>query len=84
MDRIESLSRKRPARSRGSVRPRETYAIKILEHHSVPAEEMWVIREKEESQVPPDLRDSLTVPCILTGDAAGVRRILLFARAIRG
>lgn len=83
MDRIESQSRKRLSLSRRRRTPMETPGIKILEHHSVSAEEMWIIREKEESLVPPDLRDNLTVPCILTGDAARVRRILLFAQAIR-
>ena len=60
----------------------EALGIRILEHPSVPAEDMWVIRKKEEPQVPPDLRGNLPVPCILTGDAARVRRILSFARAI--
>ena len=78
MKRFNRLPKKGVARSRR----KESLGIKILEHPSVPAEDMWVIRKKEEPQVPPDLRGNLPVPCILTGDAARVRRILSFARAI--
>jgi hypothetical protein len=56
--------------------------ISIVQHPSVPAEDVWIIREKESPQEPSDLRDDLTVPFILTGDAEGARNLLSLVRAI--
>jgi hypothetical protein len=62
----------------------ESPGINIIEHASLPAEEVWLIHKKEAALVPPDLRDNLPVPCILTGDAARARRLLSLVRAIDG
>jgi hypothetical protein len=56
--------------------------LTIIQHHSVPPEDAWIIREQEAPQVPPDLRGSLTVPCILTGDAEQARNLLSFMQAV--
>ena len=62
----------------------EYLGINIIEHASVPAEEVWLIHKREAPQVPPDLRDNLPVPCILTGDAVRAGQLLSFVRAIDG
>jgi hypothetical protein len=62
----------------------ESLGINIIEHASLPAEEVWLIHKREALQVPSDLRDSLPVPCILTGDAARAGRLLSLVRAIDG
>lgn len=56
--------------------------INIVAHASVPADEVWIIHKNDAPQVPADLRGSLSVPCILTGDATRARNILSLARAI--
>lgn len=56
--------------------------INIVQHASVPEDEVWIIHENEAPQVPADLRGNLPVPCILTGDAMGARRLLSLVRAI--
>jgi hypothetical protein len=62
----------------------ESLEINIIEHASLPAEEVWLIHKREAPLVPPDLRDNLPVPCILTGDAARAARLLSLVRAIEG
>ena len=62
----------------------ELHRITIVQHPSVPAEDVWIIGEKEAPQVPPDLRGNLPIPCILTGDAEGARKLLSFVQAIGG
>jgi hypothetical protein len=62
----------------------EFLGITIVEHPSVPVEDAWLINKRNAPQVPPDLRSSLPVPCILTGDAAGAAQLLSFVRAIDG
>ena len=56
----------------------------IVQHQSVPPEDAWIIRENEAPEVPQELRGTLTVPCILTGDAEQARNLLSFVLAIRG
>ena len=60
----------------------EFLGINIVEHASVPVDEVWIIHKSEAPQVPADLRAKLTVPCILTGDATRARRLLSLVRAI--
>ena len=62
----------------------EYLGIRIVEHASLCAEEVWLIHKSDAPQVPSDLRGSLDVPYILTGDASGARRLLSFVRAIDG
>ena len=47
----------------------EYLGIRIVEHHSLCADEVWIIHKSDAPQVPLDLRGSLSVPFILTGDA---------------
>jgi hypothetical protein len=60
----------------------EFLRITIVEHSSVPVDEVWVIHKNEAPQVPEDLRGNLPVPYILTGDATRARHLLSFVSAI--
>jgi hypothetical protein len=60
----------------------EFLGINIVEHASVPAEDVWIIHENEAPQVPLDLRGKWGVPYILTGDATRAGHILSLMRAI--
>jgi hypothetical protein len=60
----------------------EFLGINIIEHASVPADDVWMIHKKEAPQVPADLRGRLPVPCILTGNAARACHLLSLMRAI--
>ena len=62
----------------------EFLGINIIEHPSVPAEDVWLIHKREAPQVPPELRSTLPVPCILTGDAARAQQLISLLRAIDG
>lgn len=58
--------------------------ISIVQHSSLPVEDVWIIYEKDAPQVPPGLSDNLTVPFVLTGDAERARNLLSFVGAING
>lgn len=60
----------------------EYLGINIVEHASVPVDEVWIIYKNEAPQVPADLRGKLPVPCILTGDSTRARHLLSLVRAI--
>lgn len=60
----------------------EYLGINIIEHASLPPDEVWIIHKSEAPQVPSDLRGHLPVPCILTGDATRARNLLSLMRAI--
>jgi len=60
----------------------QSQQIDIIQHPSVPAEDVWIIRENEAPEVPQELRGRLSVPCILTGNAEQARNLLSFVRAI--
>jgi hypothetical protein len=62
----------------------EYLGIRIVEHPSLCADEVWIIHKNDAPQVPSDLRGNLSVPCILTGDATRARQLLSFVRAIDG
>lgn len=44
--------------------------INIIEHPDVPDYEARIICDKNAPQLPEELRDKVSVPCILTGDLA--------------
>lgn len=58
--------------------------INIIEHPMVAAEDAWLIHKREAPQVPPEIRSSLPVPCILTGDAVRAKQLISLVRAIDG
>jgi len=58
------------------------FGMPVIEHPSVPAEEAWVVRRRDAEQVPPDLRGSIEVPCILTGNMFLLRRTVELFRII--
>jgi len=62
----------------------EYLGIRIVEHPSLCANEVWIISKSDAPQVPSDLRSNLSVPCILAGDATHARRLLSLVRAIDG
>jgi hypothetical protein len=62
----------------------EYLGIRIVEHQSLCADEVWIIHKRDAPQVPLDLRNNLSLPYILTGDATRARRLLSLVRAIDG
>ena len=58
------------------------FAMDIIEHPDLAADEAWIIRTKNAPQVPEDLRDKLSVPCILTGNRVLAERTLALLQAI--
>ena len=50
--------------------------IRVYEHDAVPAGEAWLVRQADSGEVPNELRDRISVPCILTRDAARLGRDL--------
>ncbi|MDQ3666906.1 MAG: hypothetical protein M3410_10080 [Acidobacteriota bacterium] len=60
----------------------EFLGINIVEHASVPVDEVWIIHKNEAPQVPADLRGNVPVPFILTGDATRARHLMSLVRAI--
>ena len=62
----------------------EYQGINIVQHPSLPADDVWIIYEKEAPQVPPDLGEDLTVPFILTGDTERAKHLISFVGLING
>jgi hypothetical protein len=62
----------------------EYLGIRIVEHPSLCADEVWLIHKSDAPQVPYDLRNNLNVPYILTGDTLLAQRLLSLVRAIDG
>jgi hypothetical protein len=58
------------------------FGIEIIEHSSLEVDEAWIIFKKDSPQVPQDLRDTLPIPCILTGDMTQTKRMLTLLQAI--
>ena len=52
------------------------FAFNIIEHPDLAADEAWIVFDENAPQVPEDLRDKLSVPCILTGNRAQTERTL--------
>lgn len=62
----------------------EYLGMNIVQHPSLPADDVWIIYEKEAPQVPPDLDGDLAVPFILTGDTERAKHLLSFVGLING
>lgn len=62
----------------------EYLGMNIVQHPSLPADDVWIIYEKEAPQVPADLDGDLTVPFILTGDTERAKHLLSFVGLING
>ena len=58
--------------------------MNIIEHPAFAADDAWIIFDEDAPQVPEDLRDTLPVPCILTGNRALAERTLALLQAING
>ncbi len=58
------------------------FAINIIEHPDLAADEAWVVFDENAPQVPEDLRGGLSVPCILTGNRVQTERTLALLQAI--
>ena len=58
------------------------FAMNIIEHPDLAADEAWIVFDEQSPQVPEDLRDKLSVPCILTGKRAQAERTLALLQAI--
>jgi glutaredoxin 2 len=43
--------------------------LRVYEHPSIPADEAWLVRRADAEEVPPEMRGSIIVPCLITGDA---------------
>lgn len=59
------------------------FAINIIEHPNLGADEAWIVFDEDAPQVPEDIRGELSVPCILTGNRAQAERTLALLQAIR-
>ncbi len=55
--------------------------IQIVESTLLPADEAWIICNRDAPQIPESLRATLPVPCVLTGDADQAKRMLNLLRA---
>jgi hypothetical protein len=55
--------------------------IQIVESSLLPAHEAWLIFNRDAPQIPQSLKDTLPLPCVLTGSAAQARRSLEFLQA---
>ena len=62
----------------------EYLGMNIVQHPSLPADDVWIIYEKEAPQVPPDLDGDLAVPFILTGDTERAKHLLAFEGLLNG
>lgn len=62
----------------------EYLGMNIVQHPSLPAEDVWIVYEKEAPQVPPDLVGDLTLPFVLTGDTERAIQLLSFVGLING
>ena len=58
------------------------FAINIIEHPELAADEAWIVFDENAPQVPEDLRGELSVPCILTGNRSRAERTLALLQAI--
>jgi hypothetical protein len=58
------------------------FGMNIIEHPSLGKDEAWIIFNGNARQVPQDLRDTLPVPCILSGDKTQTKHILTFLQAV--
>lgn len=58
------------------------FGMDIIEHPSLEEDEAWIIFHSDSPQVPAELRATLRVPCILTGDQRQTKQILIFLQAI--
>ena len=50
--------------------------IQIVESTFLPADEAWIICQRDAPQIPQSLRATLPLPCVLTGDAERARHML--------
>ena len=57
------------------------FAMNIIEHPDFAADEAWIVFNEYAPQVPEDLRDTLSVPCILTRNQALAERRLALLQA---
>ena len=60
----------------------ELFGMNIIEHPDLAEDEAWIIFNTNSPQVPQDLRDTLSVPCIVTGNMAQTQRMLNLLQAI--
>ncbi len=58
------------------------FGMTIIEHPGLAMDEAWIIFKKDAPQVPQDLRGTLSVPCILAGDAVQAKHLLTLLHAI--
>jgi hypothetical protein len=42
--------------------------LEVHEHKAIPRDEAWVVRQNDDERVPRDIRGTVSVPCILTGN----------------
>ena len=54
----------------------ELSSIQIVESDELPPDKQWIIFKRDAPQIPQSLRDTLPIPCILTGDAQRAQHML--------
>lgn len=60
----------------------ELFGINVIEHPDMEEGQAWIVFKKDAPQVPQELRDKLSVPCILTSNLALTERMLTLLQAI--
>ncbi len=56
--------------------------LNIIEHSSLGKDEAWIITKADAPQVPQELRGTLPIPCVLTGDMVQAKHMLTLLQAI--
>ncbi len=59
----------------------ELFGIQVIESSDLSPDEAWVISKRNAPQIPHSLKDTLPMPCILTGDAERAKHTLNLLRA---
>jgi len=58
----------------------ESLKLKFYEHGSMPAEGAWFICRKDDPRLTQELKGSIEVPCIVTGDLTLLKQTLTLLR----
>ncbi len=60
----------------------QPFGLQVIESSELAPDEAWIIFKADAPQVPQELRGSVPVPCILTGDVEQAKRTLKLLQAI--
>ncbi len=78
----ESSSKEKPSLQKEDRKQMELSNIQIVETGDLAADEAWIICNRDSPQIPHGLKNTLPLPCILTGDAERAQHTLNLLRAV--